>query len=88
MNRVTLLEAQPLFEELGNDQFLVQCPWINDHGKPYYPQARFDLRLRKFTCIHPCCLTRTLDEALSQLAKPVASAVSGANQKKETENEQ
>lgn len=57
------------------------CPWIHEHVADYYPEARFDIVNKQFTCIHPSCVKRTYDQALSQLVHSAAEAVLSAKLK-------
>lgn len=66
-------------EAVTESVILAECPWVHEHERDYFPKARFDFAKKKFTCIHPCCLHRTLDEALSQLAPSAAETVLSVN---------
>ena len=79
-----LMSVQSRCAISGKQYATVPCPWIHEHVADHYPDARFDVINRQFTCIHPSCVKRTFDEALSQLAHSAAEAVLSANSEEKT----
>lgn len=79
-----LLKFQSRFEVDKDGYGFVTCPWVHEHVTDEYPSARINVHDRRFTCIHPSCVKRTFDEALSQLAHSAAEAVLSANSEEKT----
>lgn len=76
-----LLKLQPNLKVDKNGYAFIPCPWFHEHVGSHYESARINVFNRQFTCIHPSCVKRTYDQALSQLAHSAAEAVLSTNPK-------